>query len=49
MVLDMWRYGPIAKTQRKSGDLLRAIETLKGVGLRGADVIGAYHVRRLAP
>jgi hypothetical protein len=47
--LDVWRYRPIAKTQRKLGDLLWAIETLKCVGLRGASVIRAYHIRRLAP
>jgi hypothetical protein len=47
--LDVWRYEPVAKIQRKLGDLLRAIETLMGTSLHGADVIGAYHVRRLAP
>jgi hypothetical protein len=47
--LDIWRYRPIATTQRKLGDLLWAIETLKVTGLRGASVIEAYHVRSLAP
>ena len=45
----MWRYGPIRKEQKRLGDLLKAIATLKGHGLRGTDIIGAYHIRRLAP
>jgi hypothetical protein len=39
----------IAEEQQRPGDLLRSIETLKGASLRGASVIKAYHVRRLAP
>jgi hypothetical protein len=46
---DTWRYGPIAKEQRRLGDLLWTIETLKGTSLHEASVIGAYHMRRLAP
>ena len=45
----MWRYGPIAKEQKRLNDLLKAIVTLKGHGLRRTGVVGAYHVRRLAP
>jgi len=45
----VWRYGPIRKEQKRLGDLLKAIVTLKGHGLRGTGVIRAYHVRRLAP
>ena len=37
------------KEQKRLGDLLKAIVTLKGRGLRGTSVVGAYHVRRLAP
>ena len=45
----MWRYGPIGKEQKRLGDLLKAITILKGHGLRGTSIVGAYHVRRLAP
>ena len=45
----MWRYGPVAKEQKRLDDLLKAIMTLKGHGLRGTGIIRAYHVRRLAP
>jgi hypothetical protein len=47
--LDKWRYRLIAKEQQRLGDLLQAIETLKGAGFREVDVIRAYHIRRLAP
>ena len=43
-----WRYGPIKKEQKRLGDLLKAITTLKHRGLHGIGVIGAYHVRRVA-
>ena len=46
---DAWRYGPIMKEQKRLGDLLKAIATLKGRGLHGTSIVGAYHVRRLAP
>ena len=46
---DAWRYGPIAKEQKRLGDLLKAIATLKGHDPRGTGIVGAYHVRRLAP
>ena len=46
---DAWRYGPIAKEQKRLDDLLKAITTLKGRRLRRTGVVGAYHVRRLAP
>ena len=35
--------------QKRLGDLLKVIMTLKGHSLRGTGIIGAYHVRRLAP
>jgi len=47
--LDVWRYGPVVKEQKRLYDLLKAIVTLKGHGLHGTGVIEAYHVRRLAP
>ena len=37
------------KEQKRLGDLLKAIMTLKGHGLCVTSVVGAYHVRRLAP
>ena len=46
---DVWRYGPVAKERKRLDDLLKAIMTLKGHGLHGTGVVGAYHVRRLAP
>ena len=46
---DAWRYGPIAKEQKRLGDLLKAIMTLKGHGLHVTGVVGAYHIRRLVP
>ena len=46
---DAWRYGPIAKEQKRLGDLLKAIAALKGHGLCGTNVVGTYHVRRLVP
>ena len=46
---DVWRYGPIGREQKRLGDLLKAITTLKGHGLCGTNIVGAYHVRRLAP
>ena len=45
----MWRYGPIEKEQKKVSDLLEVITTLKCHGLHGTGIVGAYHVRRLAP
>ena len=46
---DVRRYGPITKEQKRLSDLLKAIATLKGHGLCETGVVGAYHVRRLAP
>ena len=45
---NVWRYGPIGREQKRLGDLLKAIMTLKGHGLHGTNIIRAYHVRRLA-
>ena len=47
--LDAWRYRPIAKLQKRLGDLLKAIVTIKGRSLHGTGIVGAYHVRRLVP
>jgi len=40
-VLGAWRYGPIKKEQKRLGDLLKALATLKCRGLHGTGVIGA--------
>jgi hypothetical protein len=41
--------GPINKEKRRFQDHLTAIGILKGSGLKGIGVIGAYHVRRVEP
>jgi hypothetical protein len=46
---EMWRYGPVHKEMRRLSDLIQAVETLKAHVLRESRVIGAYHIRRLAP
>jgi len=45
----VWRYRTIEKEQKRLGDLLKAIATLKGHGLCGTGIVGAYHIRKLAP
>jgi hypothetical protein len=44
-----WVWGPPTKEQDRLEDHLKAIAILKERGLCGVDVIGEYHVRRLAP
>ena len=44
--MEVW---PIEREQKRLGDLLKAIATLRCWGLHGTGVIRAYHVRRLAP
>jgi hypothetical protein len=44
-----WVWGPPTKEQDRIEDHLKAIAILKECGLCGVSVIGAYHVRRLAP
>ncbi|XP_072151344.1 uncharacterized protein [Setaria viridis] len=46
---EVWSYGPVEKEKKRITGLLQAIEHLKGRGLTGAGVIGAYHARRVAP
>ena len=45
----MWGWEPPEKEKKRLHDLLDAIVLLKNHGLRGADVIVAYHARRVAP
>jgi hypothetical protein len=44
-----WVWVPPAKEQDRLEDHLKAIAILKERGLHGVGIIGAYHVRRLAP
>ena len=44
-----WPWGPPIKEKKRMCDLLEAIVFLKNHGLRGANVIGGYHARRVAP
>jgi hypothetical protein len=44
-----WVWGLPAKEQDRLQDHLKVIAILKERGLHGVSVIGAYHVRRLAP
>ena len=46
----VWGWGPPPEKEKKRlRDLLDAIVYLKSQGLHGADVIRAYHVRRVVP
>ena len=45
----MWSWEPPEKEKKRMHDILDAITFLKSHGLRGASVIGAYHMRRVAP
>ena len=44
-----WPWGPPDKEKKRMHDILEAIASLRSHGLCGAGVIGAYHVRRVAP
>ena len=46
---ECWGWGPAAPDKKKLADLLGMIDKLKRGGVAGVGVIGAYHVRRLAP
>jgi hypothetical protein len=45
----VWGWGPPEKEKKRLRDLLDAITLLKRNALHETDVIGAYHVRRVAP
>jgi len=45
----MWPWGPPVKEKKRMCDLLKAIASLRSCCLHGADVIGSYHARRVAP
>jgi len=45
----MWPWGPPVNEKKKMHDILKAIILLRSCSLRGANIIGAYHARRVAP
>ena len=47
--LGSWRWGVLVKEKKNINDLLAALQTLKDRGVKGSGIIGAYHVRRVAP
>lgn len=44
-----WKFGPVAKEQKRLASLLAVIRQLKAEGLTGSGFVGAYHARRVAP
>jgi hypothetical protein len=44
-----WGYDPIEKEKKRLHDLLNAIMLLRSDGVHRAGVVGAYHVRGVAP
>ena len=49
-VLESWRtWGVLDKDKKKIQDHLTALQILKERGVKGSGIIGAYHMRRVAP
>ena len=49
-VLESWRrWGVLEKDKKKIQDYLATIRVLKERGVKGSGMIGAYHMRRVAP
>ena len=48
-VLESWGWGVQSKDKKHISDLLSALQALKGRGVKGTGIIGAYHARRVAP
>ena len=44
-----WKWGVPVKEKKNINDLLAALQTLKDRGMKGSGIIGAYHMRRVAP
>ena len=47
--LESWSWGVQSKDKKHISDLLSALQALKGRGVKGTGIIGAYHARRVAP
>ena len=46
---ESWQWGCLNSEKKHLADLLAAIHALKVQGVKGSGIIGAYHVRRVAP
>ena len=44
-----WQWGILTREKKHITDLLAALHALKERGVKGSGIIGAYHVRRVAP
>ena len=44
-----WKQGVLVKEKKNINDLLATLQTLKDRGMKGSEIIGAYHTRRVAP
>jgi hypothetical protein len=49
VVPESWGWGVLKKDAKNIADHLAAIKILREADVRGSRVIGAYHVRRVAP
>ena len=47
--LGSWGWGVPGKGKKLLNGLLASLQTLKQRGVKGVGIIGAYHVRRVAP
>ena len=48
-VLESWKWGVPDKDKKKIKDHLTALQILKERGVKGSGIIGAHHMRRVAP
>ena len=48
-VPESWKWGVSDKDKKKIKDHLAALQILKERGVNGSGIIGAYHMRRVAP
>jgi hypothetical protein len=44
-----WGYGPAKNEKRTLHDLIDAVVLLRSGNIHGANIIGAYHMRGVAP
>ena len=47
--LGSWGWGVPGKEKKQLNGLLTTLRTLKQRGVKGSGIIGAYHMRRVAP